>query len=502
MRAYPLPIEALCCRFSIMLTAGIDLGTQSVRIVLLEENGQVVDSGTAPLDSSRYDGVRHEQDAEAWWEAIGIASGKCTETLSNSKEVGSVAICSTSGTILLADENGKPLTPALMYNDSRAEAEARSAQEKGAEVWSSLGYQMRPSFALPKLLWFLHNESTDGAAHLMHSADFVAARLAGKPMGTDWSHALKTGYDLANERWPEEVMESLGVPVEILPRVVRPGTKLGEVSEAAADHTGFPAGTSIRAGMTDSSAAQVAAGALQEGRWNSVLGTTLALKGVTSGLLRDPNGVVYCHRHPDSGWLPGGASNTGAGVLSTAFPDRDLAELDEKARRRGPSTAVIYPLTTKGERFPFANPDARGFELGDPEDDVDRYRAMLEGVAFVERLCFSYLWSLGAHVSEPVALTGGGTRSRFWSQLRADVLEMPVTIPRSAEPSVGMAILARAGESSVAETASRMSHTLEQFEPDAGRTERLAPNFERLTEAFVERGYISEDLAKISRMAQ
>lgn len=485
-----------------MLTAGIDVGTQSVRVVLLEEDGQVVASGTAPLDSNRSDGVRHEQDPEAWWEAVGIASRKCTETLSNGREMESIAICSTSGTILLADVNGKPLTPALMYNDSRAQEEARSAQEKGEKVWSSLGYRMRPSFALPKLLWLLHNDPIDGAAHLMHSADFVATRLAGRPVDTDWSHALKTGYDLANERWPEEVMESLGVPIEILPHVVRPGTELGEISEAAADHTGFPAGTPIRAGMTDSSAAQVAAGALQEGRWNSVLGTTLALKGVTRELLRDPNGVVYSHRHPDGGWLPGGASNTGAGVLSTAFPDRDLAELDEKARQHGPSTTTIYPLTTKGERFPFANPDARGFELGDPVDDVDRYRAVLEGVAFVERLCFSYLQSLGAQVSEPVTLTGGGAKSRFWSQLRADILEMPVTIPRSAEPSVGMAILARAGENSVAKTASRMSHTLEQFEPDAERIERLAPNFERLTKSFVERDYISDDLAEGSRMSQ
>jgi sugar (pentulose or hexulose) kinase len=485
-----------------MLTAGIDLGTQSVRVVLLEENGQVAASGTAPLSSIRSDGVRHEQNPEAWWETVGTASRKCAEILSDGRKVESVAICSTSGTILLADVNGESLTPALMYNDSRAEEEAGSAQEKGEEIWSSLGYRMRPSFALPKMLWLLHNGSTNGAARLMHSADFVAARLAGEPVDTDWSHALKTGYDLMKERWPEEVMESLGVPVEILPRVVRPGTKLGEVSEAAANHTGFPTGTTIRAGMTDSCAAQVAAGALQEGRWNSVLGTTLALKGVTGELLRDPNGIVYSHRHPDGGWLPGGASNTGAGILSTAFPDHDLSGLDEKARQRGPSTATIYPLTTKGERFPFANSDARGFELGDPEDDVDRYRAVLEGVAFVERLCFSYLRSLGAHVSEPVALTGGGAKSRFWSQLRADVLEMSVTIPHSAEPSVGMAILAHAGEKSVAEAASRMSRTLEQFEPDAGRTERLASNFERLTKAFVERGYISEDLAQRSRMSQ
>src|SRR5215211_4015925 len=215
--------------------------------------------------------------------------------------------------------------------------------------------------------------------------------------------------------------------------------------------------------MTDSCAAQIAAGALEEGRWNSVLGTTLALKGVTRELLRDPSGTVYCHRHPDHGWLPGGASSTGAGIISDMFPDRDLEELNEKAERRGPSTTVIYPLASKGERFPFANPDARSFWIGEPKDEADRFRAVLEGVAFVERLCFAYLESLGASVSGPVSATGGGAKSRFWSHLRADVLAIPVVVPHLTEASEGMAILARFDEGAVTETASSMSQVKWRF---------------------------------------
>jgi sugar (pentulose or hexulose) kinase len=482
------------------MTVGIDLGTQSVRVTLLEGDGRIAASGSAPLSSSRSDKVRHEQDPEAWWEGVGRAAREATEDLGD-REISGLSICSTSGTFLLADADGRPLTAAIMYNDGRAEEEARMAQEAGERVWSSLGYQMRSSFALPKLLWLLRSGDAEGARLMMHSADYIASRLAGEPVNTDWSHALKTGYDLVNERWPSEVLEQLKVPAEILPQVVRPGTVIGEVIESAAEHTKIPAGTSIRAGMTDSCAAQIAAGALEEGRWNSVLGTTLALKGVTRELLKDPNGVVYCHRHPDKGWLPGGASNTGAVAISTAFPDRDLDELGEKAERRGPATLAIYPLTTEGERFPFAATNARWFELGEPEDDVDRYRAVLEGVAFVERLCFACVESLGAKVSGPVALTGGGTKSRLWSQLRADVLGLPVTIPRSAEPSVGMAILARAGTGSVAEAAAQMSAVAEQFEPDKDRAERLAENCDRLMTAFVERGYISESLARRARMS-
>lgn len=478
------------------VTVGIDLGTQSVRVVLVEPDGTEVGSGSAPLDSERSDGVRHEQDPEAWWVAVGRAAREATDGLGG-RPVDGLAVCSTSGTILLADEEGSPLTPAIMYNDGRAGAEAGTAQEAGREVWDSLGYRMGSSYALPRLLWMLGHGLGEGASRMMHQADFVASRLAGEPVATDWSHALKTGWDLINERWPEKVMERLGVPVALLPPVRRPGTDLGEVCSGAAEHTGIPAGTPIRAGMTDSCAAQIAAGALEPGRWNSVLGTTLALKGVAPDLLRDPDGVVYCHRHPDGGWLPGGASSTGAGVIPEMFPDADLERLNGEAERRGPSSAVFYPLATKGERFPFSAPEARSFWEGEPEDEVDRYRAVLEGVAFVERLCFAHLRHLGAEVSGPVSSTGGGAKSRLWSQIRADVLGMPVVVPRSSEGSVGMAILARAGSGSVAEAAKMMSHKRWEFEPSDGR---LAENFARLADAFVERGFISEDLSRRARM--
>ncbi|MGI8910072.1 MAG: FGGY-family carbohydrate kinase [Rubrobacteraceae bacterium] len=480
------------------LTIGVDLGTQSVRVVLLEEDGTEAGSGSAPLSSVRSDDVRHEQDPESWWEAVGRAAREAMGEVGN-REVSGLAICSTSGTILLADDEGRPLTTAIMYNDGRAPEEAKRAQEAGAEVWDALGYRISGSYALPRLMWFLENGYAKNASRMMHQADFVASRLAGEPVATDWSHALKTGYDLVNDRWPEQVMERLEVPVSLLPPAVRPGTRIGEVGESAAEYTGILAGTPIHAGMTDSCAAQISAGALTEGQWNSVLGTTLVLKGVTRELLKDPSGAVYCHRHPDGGWLPGGASSTGAGIISDMFPGADLDALNEKAERRGPSSVVVYPLASKGERFPFAEPDAEGFRVGEPEDDVDLFRAVLEGVAFVERLCFAHLEGLGASVSGPVSATGGGAKSRLWSQIRADVLGVPVTVPVSTEGSVGMAILARAGEGSVAEAAARMSRTKWEFEPNESNG-KLAENFETLASAFVERGYISEDLARRARL--
>jgi sugar (pentulose or hexulose) kinase len=277
--------------------------------------------------------------------------------------------------------------------------------------------------------------------------------------------------------------------------VVRPGTVIGAVGAAAARLTGLPEGCAIVAGMTDGCAGQIAAGALTPGRCVSVLGTTLVLKGVTEKLLRDPYGAVYSHRHPDGGWLPGGASNVGAGALAAAFPGRDLAGLDARAAAYEPAGQVVYPLTAKGERFPFYRPDAEAVSVGEARTEEEHYAALLQGVAYGERLGLAALALLGAPISGPLALIGGATRSRYWCQLRADVLGRPVEIPRHPEASVGMAVLAAASGGSLTETARDMVPPGTRIEPRPDRVERFEKSFRRLVEALADRDYLTPELA-------
>ena len=278
-----------------------------------------------------------------------------------------------------------------------------------------------------------------------------------------------------------------------LPAVVRPGTELGTVCPGAADATGLPAGLPVVAGMTDSCAAQIGAAALRPGSWNSVLGTTLALKGVAEQPLHDPAGVVYCHRSPDGDWLPGGASGAGAGLLAAEFGGRDLPRLDAAAALREPATVVVYPLLGTGERFPFSAPGAERFVLGEPRDEIDLYAGMLQGVALVERLCFERLERLGARVDGPLTLTGGGARSRVWCRLRADVLRRPVRRPRHAGADAGMAILAAAAteRAGLAATADAMTSAPEEIEPRPGHAERFDAPYARLTAELADRGWLA-----------
>lgn len=465
---------------------GIDVGTQSVRCVATDHAGATVASGTSRLRSHR-DGPRHEQDPHDWWAALADA---CRQVMSSvDGPVRGVALCATSGTILLTDPDGEPRSAGLMYDDTRAVVEAGRAEAAGEQLWRSLSYRVQPSWALPKLLWLLVNNPSGGL--LCHQADYLTWRLTGSRTAVDSSHALKTGYDPDAERWPTNVFDTLGIPPSILPDVVRPGSPLGTVRSDS--DTGIPAGTPVLAGMTDGCAALLGAGTLEVGSWNSVLGTTLVLKGVTAHRLHDPLGIVYSHRSPEGNWLPGGASSVGAAALA----DFDIDAVGAAAAQRPHTPLVTYPLVSRGERFPFVAPDAERFTIGDARDEVEAYAAVLRGVAFVERLCFDYLDLLGAPTGGRLTLTGGGARNRYWCQLRADTLGRQVNVPREADPAAGMALLARAAGSSLAEANPLREQDV--FVSEAAEADVLTVGYLAMVDALHMRGWLPDRLAAHAR---
>ena len=266
-----------------------------------------------------------------------------------------------------------------MYDDGRARSEAAEVNDKGATLWRELSYRVQASWALPKLLWMVRQGMMQAGAKLLHQNDWLNLRLAGRLLATDSSNALKTGYDLLRSCWPVEVLESLGIEASVLPEVVPPGTRIGEVDGRAARETGLPEGTPIFAGMTDGCAAQIASGATGVGSWNTVIGTTLVVKGATERLLHDPLGVVYSHRSMDGLWLPGGASSTGAGAIAAEFAAEQLPALNAFAEEHGPTPLVVYPLAGRGERFPFAASDAEPFALGEAGSVEERYVGCVAG---------------------------------------------------------------------------------------------------------------------------
>jgi len=495
---------------------GVDLGTQSVRALAADDAGTVLASASRPLRSTRWqepDGTaRHEQDPHTWCDRSSEALAEVVATV-GAGTVAGLAVDATSGTVALVDDDGAALTPGVMYDDDRGSAHAAAARDAGAATWGRLGLRIGTTWALPTLLALLAGQPagrTTPRAHVAHQTDVVARWLVGRPVATDSSSALKTGYDAENHRWPVEVFAELGVEPDTLPVVVAPGAALGVVGPDAAAATGLRAGTPVRAGMTDGCAAQLGAGAVTPGAWNAVLGTTLVLKGVTTSLVHDPAGTVYSHRAPQGGWwLPGGASSTGAGVLADLIDPERFDAITARLAADPPGTVpVAYPLAGRGERFPFAAEDAEGFwldggrtrplsELVGAVGEDAAFAALCEGVACVERMAVEHLAALGAEVSGDYTVSGGATRNRWWTGRRADLLGVAAQVPETAEPAFGMALLARAGVDAdaagdgggpdVAAAASAMVRIAEVVEPHADPA--LQERYEAFRTALAGRGW-------------
>ena len=475
---------------------GVDVGTQGVRAVVVDATGRELAAAARPLPTGHRDGSCHEQRPDHWWDALVGSVAAAMAASGAADRVEALALDATSGTVVLEAADGSPRGPALMYDDARAAAEGALVAEVGAALWAELGYRMQATWALPKVLWLLSRDGVGADDRVVHQSDHLVRRLTGHAVATDTSHALKTGADLRDASWPAAIHEELGLAPGRLPDLVLPGTVLGEVSREAARATGLRAGTAVRAGMTDGCAAQIAAGALEPGSWSSALGTTLVVKGATDDLVRDPHGAVYCHRHPDGGWLPGGASSTGAGILAREFPGVDLAALTDRAHRHVPVGGATYPLAGTGERFPFVAADAHGFLSEHAVDDAQRFAALCQGIAYVERLAYDVLAALGADVSGTVSLTGGAVANHWWSQLRTDVLGRTTLQPASAEAATGMAVLAAAAPGRLAETALSMVRITTRLEPDAERGRALQEGYVALVEELTDRGWLADSVAR------
>jgi sugar (pentulose or hexulose) kinase len=420
-----------------------------------------------------------------------------------------LAVSATSGTFVLVNDRGQPLTPGIMYDDRRLADETLVPEvlETGAALWSRLALRPQGTWPLVKLLALHRAGDWPAGAVVEHQGDFVLHRLAGARLATDSAQALKSGADIQALTWPTGVFEELGLPVQAFPEIVLPGSPIGHVGKAAAKATGLATGTALFAGATDGCCAQFGAGAVSPGDWNSVLGTTLVVKGVSRQLLRDPAGAVYSHRAPHADcWLPGGASSTGARIIARYFGGADIAALPSDKASAAP---VCFPLLDRGERFPFCAPEATGFLVHDGGRlSLDAAAATLErsrffdaialGLALVERLCYDALQLAGAQPPGSVRFTGGGSSNALWNQLRCDVLGTEVLVPASEGSVTGAAMLAAAELGDLAKVSSLFTGPVTVLQPDHGRLSLLMSTYRSFVEALNGSGWVGDDLAALA----
>lgn len=475
---------------------GIDVGTQGVRVVMLDDTGNTVGNSekTFPLTPHS----REEQSPALWWqsalECLQDLLGYVRKSI-DLNHIKAVSVTSTSGTVIPLDENSQPLHDALMYSDARSTAEGKLCRET-AERYHPNGYTgFNASSGLSKMVWFVSHfpEQAAGIKTLIHATDFIIGKLCGNYSVTDYTNALKSGFDVGTGEWPAYLTEHLPLQKEWLQTVVPSGTRIGTLLPEVARQLGLSE-IQVIAGMTDGCASQVASGAVRPGDWNTTIGTTLVVKGVTVREVHDPEGRLYSHRHPEGYWMPGGAANIGADWVSAGFAD-DLSALTEAASRLIPTGLIAYPLLQQGERFPFIAPQARGFGPENAGRDAT-FTANMEGVAFVERYAYEMVESLSGERVHTVYTAGGGSNSDVWLTIRANVLNRPVHKCGNVTGAAGAAIVAAAGThfATLAQASAAMTRIEKTILPDPALSAAYEQQYRNFVQTLTEKGFISGEI--------
>lgn len=411
-----------------MLFAGIDLGTSGCRIIIIDNNKNIQYENRVIY--TKLD----KQTPKLWWQSVSSLLRDLPKNIST--QLVSLSVDGTSGTLLLTDDKGKPTSPALLYNDTSAITQANHIRDIAPDNSGAHG----AGSSLSKSLYLLDQYPNNKHAHALHQADWISNTLLGKFGYSDENNCLKLGYDAQLNQWPTW-MQSLDLPPNLLPQVHTPGQTFGKIHPEIATQLQLPPSLEIIAGTTDSIAAFIATGAYKIGEAVSSLGSTLAIKIIADKPIFAPEMGVYSHKLGDH-WLVGGASNTGGAVLRQHFTIQQMRAMTINLNPKKLLNLAYYPLPKIGERFPIANTQKAPNLSPRPDNDIDFFQAILEGIANIEKQAYETLTLLGAPHLQHIYTVGGGSNNAKWIKIRELISAVKISKPQYNEAAYGVALLA------------------------------------------------------------
>ncbi|NEP81213.1 MAG: FGGY-family carbohydrate kinase [Okeania sp. SIO3C4] len=413
---------------------GLDFGTSGARSVVIDSNFQVKAQTQYVWENTQENKLPH-----VWQTALFNLISDIPQEMRG--DIRAIAIDGTSATVLLCDGDGKPMTEALIYNDSRGVA----MMDKLRNIAPPNHPVISATSSLAKLLWLIENVSlANKSYYFLHQADWLGFLLHGKLGVSDYNNVLKLGYDVGNLSYPDWltsfVNSEVGVNI-LLPEVVTPGSIVGNITVEVVDSLGLSPECVICGGTTDSIAAFIASGANTPGEAVTSLGSTLVLKLLSRTRVDDAKYGIYSHRLGDL-WLVGGASNTGGAVLRHFFTDDELSSLSSQIDSNAESGLDYYPLLQKGDRFPINDPELLPRLAPRPENSVKFLHGLLEGIAKIELRGYELLQALSAATIKNVYTVGGGAKNSTFTAIRGRYLQVPITKAVYADAAYGSAVLA------------------------------------------------------------
>lgn len=468
---------------------GIDLGTSSVKIVIMNENGQVVSSISKDYDVNYPKVGWAEQNPEDWW----TATRDGIKELINSSEIKGESIkgIGFSGQmhgLVLLDKENNVLRPAILWCDQRTQEECDYLnKEIGQDKVSQFtGNMALTGFTAPKLLWVRKHEEEifNKIEHILLPKDYIRFKLTGT-YATDVSDASgMLMLDVENRKWSKEMLEILGISEKVLPKVYESWEVTGKVIREVSEYTGLSEETVVVAGGGDNAAGAVGTGTVEEGILSVSLGTSGVVFASSDKYEVDEKNRLHSFCHANGKWHQMGVMLSAASCLKWWVENinKDIeGDVFDKLLEEANSSpiganGVVFLPYLMGERTPYSDPDAKGvfFGLNITSAREDMTRAILEGVCFGLRDSLEILKSLNVDIKE-VRVSGGGAKSPLWRQILADIFGVTVKVINSKEgPAYGAAILAAVGcgaFNSVDEACKKLIKVTDSTEPNPKNVE-------------------------------
>ncbi len=438
---------------------GLDVSTTGSKALLMDERGVVKATASTSHTLQTPRPLWSEQDPREWWQAVAASIRRVLmESGIHREQVAAVGLTGQMHGLVLLDEAGDVLRPAILWNDQRTQAQCDEIHRRvGRERFIQItGNVALTGFTAPKILWVQQNEPEVyvRARHVLLPKDYVRYCLTGVHAMDKADGAGTVLFDLKRRDWSPEILAALGIPESWMPPTYEGPEFTGRVSEEAAALTGLKAGTPVAAGGGDQAAQAVGVGAVEPGVVALTVGTSGVVFATTPSALVEPQGRLhaFCHAAPGM-WHFMGVMLSAAGSLQwyrdTMAPGMGFDELTREAEAvpAGSEGLQFLPYLT-GERTPHPDPLARGAWIGLTIRHGRGHltRALLEGVAFGLKDSFTLIREAGLGGIRQVRASGGGTKSALWRQILASVLEAElVTVNTTEGAAYGAALLAAVG---------------------------------------------------------
>jgi len=479
-----------------LLYIGIDLGTSSVKLLLVDGEGQILNSVTENYPLIFPHPGWSEQKPEDWWNAVQKGLAALTENIDVS-EIAGIGCGGQMHGLVVLDENDEVIRPAILWNDGRTFKEVEYlnniiGKDKLSELTANIAFA---GFTAPKILWMRNNEPENYAKirKIMLPKDYINYKLTGVH-SCDYSDASgMLLLDVEHKCWSEKMLDICGVTEAQMPKLFESFEVIGTVT---AD-IGIPKTVKVVAGAGDNAAAAIGTGTVGEGACNISLGTsgTIFISSEKFGV--DPNNALHAFAHADGGYHLMGCMLSAAScnkwfcsdILGTrAYADEQAKITDEMLG----NNHIFFLPYLMGERSPINDTNARGTFTGMSMDSTrtDMNQAVLEGVSFAIRDSFEVAKSLGIDIKRS-KLCGGGGKSPVWRKMLANILNISLDIPVAEEgPGYGGAMLAMVGcgrFKSAQEAAAELVKVAQVIEPDpeiAARYDECYNRFKKIYPAM------------------